>query len=81
MYLRVLVICMGVRSLSRVMGKMGMKAMDMSTAQLTRAVQVGMWPVWVRANCTMRSSWGGGGEGGKRERGGREGERGEREKL
>ena len=68
MYLKVLVICMGVRSLSRVMGKMGMKAMDMSTAQFTRAVQVGMWPVRVRANCTMRSSWGRGERGREREK-------------
>ena len=55
--LNVLVICMGVRSRSRVMGNKGMKAMDISTAQLTRGEQVGIWPALVRANCTIRSNW------------------------
>ena len=59
-YLAVLVICMGVRSLRSVMGNIGMKAILIRMAQLTRGEQVGMWPVLLRANCTMRSSWSGG---------------------
>ena len=53
--------CMGVRTFRRVIGKIGMKAMDMSTAQFNRGEQVGMWPVFVSANWTIRSNYRGGG--------------------
>ena len=38
------------------MGKMGRKLIPMRTAQLTSGEQRGLWPVLVRAKCTMESS-------------------------